>query len=225
MAPELPPALRRFRIHPRWFLAVLVASGITWTPAESRALEALDGRVQLHGFYESQLRALAKGYSPDDGWDLAQWYQVLNLELELDLVQVGWGPFDTVSGFISADVRYDCVWSGGCGMFRSVNTYGNQAKRLPKRFSDGHRTGFTGAIRNSAVETDGGIVDLTDRRPYIQVPLGQGGADFGQAGAYARPVPGEGQLARFWNVAGVGSLFYAIPGIDPMGRSCNTGPL
>ncbi|MFP8878102.1 MAG: DUF1302 family protein, partial [Myxococcota bacterium] len=103
------------------------------------------------------------------------------------------------------------------------NTYGNQAKRLPKRFSDGHRTGFTGAIRNSAVETDDGIVDLTDRRPYIEVPLGQGGARFGQAGAYARPVPGEGQLARIWNVPLL-NIFYQLPGVDPMGRSCNTGP-
>ncbi len=228
MLAEEPPALFRCRIHFRWLLVVHLATTTLWMPAESRALEAFDGRLQFHGFYESQLRALAKGYSADDGWDLAQWYQVLDLELELDLLQDDWGPFNSISGFVRADVRYDCVWSGGCGMFDSVNTYGNRAKRLPKRFSNGHRTGFTGAIRNSAVETDDDPatppVNFSDRRPYIQIPLGQGGADFSQAGAFPRRVNGERELARIWNVPGLGQLFFAVPGLDPLGHDSEGNP-
>jgi hypothetical protein len=228
LLPVVPPAGSRRPTLLWWLLGMHIAAATLGMPGDSIALEAFDGRVQLHGFYESQLRALAKGYSANDGWDLAQWYQVLDLELELDVLEDDWGPFNSISGFVRADVRYDCVWSGGCGMFDSVNTYGNQAKRLPKRYSDGHRTGFTGVVRNFAVETDDDPAtppaDFTDRRPYIQIPLGQGSANFSQAGEFARPVNGQRELARIWNVPGLGQLFFSTPSVDPLGHDSDGNP-
>ena len=57
-------------------LGVLITS-------QAQAFEAFDGRLQAHGFYEMQLRAINADYSED--WNVTQWYNVFNLELELDL--------------------------------------------------------------------------------------------------------------------------------------------
>jgi hypothetical protein len=187
-------------------------------PSTSQALEALDGRVQVHGFGEMQLRALAKGFSTHDGWDLAQWYNVLNVELELDIAPDGWGPFGIVSGFVRGEARYDCVWTGGCEMLPSVNTYGIQARRMPKRFSDGQRNAFVGVIEPTKIDAgDGTTLDLKDTRRIVQTPLGQGSSLFAPFGPYAREVPGEGKLARIWNVPGLGQLLFALPSQDPAG--------
>ncbi len=111
------------------------------------AFEAFNGRVQAHGFFESQLRTLSADYSED--WDVAQWYQVFNLELEFDLLPDGGGPFDLLSGFIRAEVRYDCVYSSGCGMFRSINAYGDRSKSLPRRLSNARTRTDYGTIERS----------------------------------------------------------------------------
>ena len=34
--------------------------------------------------------------------------------------------------YVRAEVRYDCVWTRACGMFPTVNTYGDRAKQLPQ---------------------------------------------------------------------------------------------
>ena len=113
--------------------------------SEASALEAFDGRIQAHGYYEMQLRALDSHF--DEQFDLSQWYNVLNLELEFDVLPDGWGPFNLLQAYVRAEVRYDCVWTRGCGMFHSVNTYGDQAKRLPDRLTDGHSDDYTGVLQ------------------------------------------------------------------------------
>ena len=57
----------------------LVAALLALPAAQSSALEALDGRIQAHGFFESQLRVISDDFSGD--YDLAQWHQVLNVEV------------------------------------------------------------------------------------------------------------------------------------------------
>ena len=52
--------------------------------SSASAFEALDGRIQAHGFFESQMRALNADFN--DKWDVAQWYQVFNVELEFDII-------------------------------------------------------------------------------------------------------------------------------------------
>ena len=56
--------------------------------------EFFDGRLQVHGFAEAQIRTLARDMNGNDNWDLAQWYSVLSLEVEYMAVDSGWGPFD-----------------------------------------------------------------------------------------------------------------------------------
>ena len=93
-------------------LAVAWVFGVAGT---AQAFEAFDGRFQAHGFFQSNLRALNSDYGED--WDVAQWYMVFNLELEFDLIQDTIGPIDMMSAYIRAEVRYDCIYSSGYGMF------------------------------------------------------------------------------------------------------------
>ncbi|MDJ0785794.1 MAG: hypothetical protein QNK05_03235 [Myxococcota bacterium] len=120
-------------------LAVLVAS------TQAQAFEFFDGRLQVHGYYEMTVRSIWEDFTGANEWDLTQWYHVLNLEIEADIAPDGFGPFDLVSAFSRVEVRYDCVWRRGCWMFPSVNSYGDEAKRLPKYASDGRRSGFSGS--------------------------------------------------------------------------------
>lgn len=119
-------------------LTFLVSSALWVAPGAVRnanAFEMMDGRLEAHGFFESQLRVLNEDFSED--WDVAQWYQVLNIELELDLINDTWMGIDLLSAFVRLEVRYDCVYSHGCGMFRGINAYGNKAQSLPRRLSNG----------------------------------------------------------------------------------------
>jgi len=116
----------------------------------ARALEAFDGRLQAHGFVEMQIRGLAEGYGVNhQELDLAQWYNILNLEVEADLLPDGYGPIDLMSAFVRVEVRYDCIYTHGCGMFPSANTFGNDAQRLPKRLRDAQDEDYAGVIEAS----------------------------------------------------------------------------
>jgi len=46
-------------------LCVVQAAGV----GAARAIEAFDGRFELHGYYELQLRAMARDFSSSDGFD------------------------------------------------------------------------------------------------------------------------------------------------------------
>ena len=140
-------------------VACLFAAGGMLVHAQAaRALEAFDGRVQLHGFVEEQLRVLDGSFNEEA--DLAQWYNVLNLELELDAAPNGFGPIDLLQSYIRLEGRYDCVYSRGCGTMRSVNTYGDRSERLPQRLRDARDQDYAGVI-----ETDKEVPRIGDDRP------------------------------------------------------------
>ncbi len=143
--------------------ATLLGLLVAWSliPLHANAFEFFDGKIQVHGFYEMQIRSLSADYSDD--WDLAQWYHVLNIETEMDVLEEV-GPFNLVQAFLRAEVRFDCIYSLGCSMFPSVNTYGDRADRLPERLSNSTDVDGAGTF---PVYTDGKI-DFTDkpRRPH-----------------------------------------------------------
>ncbi len=118
-----------------------------WSPSAG-AFEAFDGRVQLHGFGEIQTRAIAQDYAQD--LDLVQWYNVLSVELETDILPDGWGPFDLLSSYVRIEGRYDCVWTRGCGTMRSADSFGDRANKLPRRLADALDEDFGGQIDANA---------------------------------------------------------------------------
>jgi hypothetical protein len=129
----------------------------------ARAFELLDGRIQIHGFGEIQTRAIAQGYEED--LDLVQWYNVLSVEIESDILPDGWGPFDLLSSYVRIEGRYDCVWTRGCGTMRSADTYGNRAKKQPRRLADAVDEDFGGQIdANQQSDPPGIPVRNFDRR-------------------------------------------------------------
>ncbi len=127
-------------------LRAVVAAGLALLgSSQALAIEAFDGRIQAHGFAEVQVRGLSRSFQEE--LDLAQWYNVLNVELEFDIAPDGIGPFDLISAFVRGEVRYDCVYEDGCGLFESVNTYGDGSSRVPERFRDAVDPDWTGVIR------------------------------------------------------------------------------
>jgi hypothetical protein len=150
------------RLRARSGLArAILASSLLATPAA--AFDFFDGRVDVHGFYEAQVRSIVRDYDFSDDWDLTQWYNVLDVELEADLAPEGWGRFEIISIFSRVEVRYDCVWTQACTLFNSANVYGHRSEdldrlldpatpsdhragRLPKRLVDGRRSGFNGTM-------------------------------------------------------------------------------
>src|SRR5262245_25874014 len=128
------------------FARALVALAGAWalSAAPAQALEFFDGRVQIHGFGEIQTRAIAQRYAED--LDLVQWYNVLSVEIETDILPDGWGPFDLMSSYVRVEGRYDCVWTRGCGTMRSADSFGDRANKLPKRLTDAKDEDFGGQI-------------------------------------------------------------------------------
>ncbi|MGI9431417.1 MAG: DUF1302 family protein [Myxococcota bacterium] len=140
--------IRRQVILSGWLLGAI--SLIVQSAAAVR-LDLWEGAdIEVHGFYETQVRAIARDMDFSDGLDLTQWYHILNLEAEFEFAEDGIGPFDVLQGFMRVEVRYDCVWTRACSIFPSANAYGDRAQRLPKRLSDGRRAGYrsTGTIFN-----------------------------------------------------------------------------
>ncbi len=109
------------------------------------AIEALDGRLQAHGYFEEQIRAISKNFNQN--LDLTQWYNILNLELEADILgQDSLGPLSALSAYVRVEVRYDCVWTRACGLFSSADVFGDRAGKLPPRLGDAEAKTFAGAI-------------------------------------------------------------------------------
>ena len=113
-------------------------------PPASRAFDFFDGRLQIHGYTEIQLRALAADYHPDNA-DLSMWSNVLNLEVESDLAPKGFGPFDTISTYTRLLVRYDCIYTG-CGVLPTWRYYGDRANRVPPNLAGGRLNPYTGQL-------------------------------------------------------------------------------
>ncbi|MEE3328303.1 MAG: DUF1302 family protein [Myxococcota bacterium] len=135
--------------HPLW-VALVLGVGLLFLPRPGAAFEAIDGRLEAHGYFEMQIRTISQNFS--DQWDLTQWYNVFNLELELDLVQDTHGPLDLMSAFIRIEARFDCVYSRGCGMIRSADLYGNRARDMPRRLNSGDEYTNAGSI---VIKNDG----------------------------------------------------------------------
>ena len=84
--------------------AVLAAALLCASPAA--AIELFDGRVQIHGFYEMQTRVLAQNYDTVDGYNLAQWWHIANVEVEWDAVT---GAPALIGGEALAEVTRRCA--------------------------------------------------------------------------------------------------------------------
>ena len=123
-------------------IAITAALAALAPPAE--AFDFQDGRLQIHGYFEEQIRGIADNFSFNNNLDLVQWYNILSVEAEYDFAPDGWGPFDVLSGFARIDVRYDCVWTRACGMFPSANAFGDRVAHLPGYKTTGRRSGYYG---------------------------------------------------------------------------------
>lgn len=127
-------------------LATLAACLGLAAAGPSSAIDFLDGRVQVHGYGEMQLRTISDGYRRD-GFYLSQWANVLNIETDLDLFPNGIGPFSSVSGYVRLEARYDCVWTKVCGLAPNYVYFGDRATRAPAaNWANGKATGFVGAL-------------------------------------------------------------------------------
>ncbi|MFP6579289.1 MAG: hypothetical protein VCC02_05735, partial [Myxococcota bacterium] len=128
-----PKTLRPIRLRIAETLAVALLALVFQAPGVG-AFEALDGRLQVHGFYAMQLRGMSADWK--DQFDMTQWYNVLNLEIELDLAPDGFEPFlDLASSYVRAELRFDCIYYNGCEVVRPMHTYGNDSRNLPGRLS------------------------------------------------------------------------------------------
>jgi hypothetical protein len=171
-------------------VAVLTAGALLSAARPARGFEFFDGKIEIHGYVEAQLRGIAKNFDADDGWDLSQWYNVLGVETDLNVFPDGIGPFDLVSGFVRLEARYDCIWSQGCGMFHGVNAWGDAARKFPTRNTGARKTGFTGSLFTG------------DTRRLHNIPVTQ--LDFSYKDY---PVIGNNVPAYLWHVPGVDTLF------------------
>ena len=116
---------------------------------------------------------MGEDFSWSDDIDLVQWYNVLSIETEYDFAPDGIGPFDILSGFARVEVRYDCVWTRACGMFPSVNSFGNRVAHLPGYKTDGRRSGLSGSLSIADQANPNGLYSNTSRftrvryRPFL----------------------------------------------------------
>ena len=173
-------------------LALLLGLG----PARpALAVELLGGRLQVNGFVEEQVRAISADFSDD--LDLTQWYHVLNLELESDLLPNGGGPFSSLSAYVRIEARYDCVRTRACGLARSADLFGDRASKAPKRLSDARIAGYTGHLETG------------DRRQRMGIPIEQLGFAYKDT-SRGHPIIRE---SGPWNVPGIDTLF-GVRGID-----------
>jgi len=130
--------------------------------APARAFTFFDGKLEVHGYAATTIRTLAKNLNVSEQWDLAQWYNIANVEVEAKPFPNGVGPIEILEFYVRAEVRYDCVWTRACGIFPSVNTYGDRAERLPNRIINGDSAGFTGTLQNG----DTRLASNVDRNNY-----------------------------------------------------------
>ena len=144
-------------------IAVALTSMLGVLAPAAQAFDFQDGRLQIHGFFEEQIRALSEDFSGIDDTNLAQWYNVLSIETEYDFAPDGFGPFDILSGFARVEVRYDCVWTRGCGMFPSVDGFGDRVATLPNYKTDGRRSGLSGSLSIADQPNPNGLFSNTAR--------------------------------------------------------------
>jgi len=136
-------------------------------PRPAHAFEAFDGRVQLHGFYRKETRVLSKNFSTSGSRvHLAQLAHTLNLEFEADLLDRPIGPIGRISAFSRIEVRFDCIWADGCGIFNSRRKFGEDHRsrdldrmiRLGDDGTDLHA--FSDTLTDGESEIKAGFLDI-----------------------------------------------------------------
>ncbi|RIL00798.1 MAG: hypothetical protein DCC71_18640 [Proteobacteria bacterium] len=128
----------------RRILAALAAVAALGQARPAAAFEFFDGRLSVHGYAELQMRGIGEDFHPENA-NLAQWANILNLEIEADLAPDGIGPFDAVSAFARVLVRYDCIYTG-CGMLPTWRYYGDRANRVPRNLATARNNPFSGRL-------------------------------------------------------------------------------
>jgi len=116
------------------------AAGLS-APA-ARAIDFFDQKIELHGSFEEQVRTISDDLQAH--LDLTQWYHVFNLEMDLNIAPDGFGFVDSLTGFVRAEVRYDCTWTRACGLAGSANIFGNRSRALPERLAQSRNMHFEG---------------------------------------------------------------------------------
>jgi hypothetical protein len=152
-----------------------------------------DGRVELHGFFQTTARTLSDGYRSDRFY-VSQWVNVLNLESDISIAPDGWGPFDLVSAFARVEVRYECIYTG-CGS-KTYRRFGDRSSIGPARnWTDGHTTGLTGLEPSPAGRED--LHVDTELLSILDTPLIAGLRDFGATNLEATFAPVLGDAFVF----------------------------
>jgi hypothetical protein len=167
----------------------------------SSGVEFADGRVQIHGFAEMQIRALDEKFREE--LDLAQWYNVLNIEMEFDIAPDGVGPFDLISAYVRGEGRYDAIYSNGFLMFPGLDSFGDKARRLPKRLRDASDKEYGGTIRATDRYGDFEHKRIEDEKPARFIPEGE-----------RLGFPGND---TFFRLAGPDNVVGPLPTSDPAG--------
>lgn len=189
---------------PGWWLAASFVFATFLCPGLSRAFSFADGMINVHGYGEVQLRGLSNNFS--ESLDLAQWYNVLNVEIEADLLPNGLGPISKASAFVRLEGRYDCVYSHGCGTLSSADVYGDRGKALPKHRSNGRRSGWAGGTYNGDTRDYHGVHPLDSAaNPYLRNSRSKT-APFNPV-TYEPGRSGSSRRANLWQVPGMDIAF------------------
>ena len=147
-------------LRPRWLVAF---AWVLCVATRAHAVEFLDGRLQVHGFAELQVRAVSEKFS--EKADIAQWQHVLGLDIEADLAPQGWGWFDRLSATLRVEGQYDAIYSPGIRLFGGTSAYGKHAGRLPRHLRDARNANYAGS--EAAVDRFGqhSVLRHPDRSP------------------------------------------------------------
>jgi len=179
--------VRARRIASLW-IALGAGIGIA-SAGPASAFDFFDGRIEVHGYVEEQIRSIAADFDANDGWDLSQFYSVVGVETDLNIAPDGFGPFDLVSAFVRLEARFDCIWYQ-CGGIQGINAWGDDAGKFPTRNTGAHKNPFTGSLRTG------------DRRRLHNIPVDQLGFAYKDERVIGNNVP-----AYIWHAPGVDTLF------------------
>jgi hypothetical protein len=121
-----------------WVLAGVVCLLTLGTFGKARAVDfTLPGerRIEVHGFFETRLSFVGDDFNGQI--DLARLWNLLNVEADVEIFPDGIGPFQSISGFARFLASYECVYSHGCGAFRSADSFGDRVNVMPAQLRPG----------------------------------------------------------------------------------------
>jgi hypothetical protein len=125
---------------------VALALVVMGAPA-ARAIDFLEGRVQVHGYVEEQVRGINRNWN--EQLDLTQMATILRVDIDSNIIENPIGFLESMRAYTRFEVRYDCVYTRACGLFPSANVYGNRARQLPDRLANAAVGTFDGVIPTS----------------------------------------------------------------------------